>query len=165
MKKPIPAPHPAPVLRLGDWPLPPYRYVPGLNPHPFRHSGGHAYTDGSAPQEDPGQLPRLWRRGSDLFDQRFYWEAHEAWEACWHHTPAGPRRQLQQGLIQAAAARLKLHMGHLSPAQRLQQIALGRLDAVLEAGETTVDSVDVAMTAQSIRDGFAPGRWPQIVGG
>lgn len=165
MKTPIPAPGTPKALRLPEWTLPPYRYVPGLNPHPFRHPDGHAYTDGSAPEEDPRQLLKLWRRGCDLFDQRFLWEAHEAWEACWHHTPEGPRRQLQQGLIQAAAARLKLHMGHHRPAQRLQRIALGRLAVVQDLGECVVDGVDVFRTAQSIREGFKGGRWPCIVGG
>ena len=165
MVTPIPAPSLAPRLRLEDCPLPPYRYVPGLNPHPFRHPDGHAYTDGSAPAEDPTQLPWLWRRGCDLFDHRYLWEAHEAWEACWHHTPAGPRRELQQGLIQAAAARLKLHMGHRRPAARLQRIALQRLDTVLQGPDAIVDGVDVAATAHALQAGFAAGRWPTIVGG
>ena len=110
-------------------------------------------------------MQTLWRRGCDLFDHRYLWEAHEAWEACWHHTAAGPRRELQQGLIQAAAARLKLHMGHHRPADRLQQTALRRLEVVLQAQPGPLDGVDVEQTAQAIRDGFAEGCWPRIVGG
>jgi len=139
MAEPIPPPDPPPHLRLPDFPLPPYRFVPGLNPHPFRHPDGHMYTDGSAPAEetwDPAvawESDRAWLRGMDLFDHRFYWEAHEAWEAIWHSVPRDdPYAELLQGLIQAAAFLLKQHMGHEAAAARLRSVCLGRLEDVQE---------------------------------
>ena len=98
--------------------MPPYRYVPGLNPHPFRHRDGHMYTDGSAPAPAGVWNPTLsWQKdtaflfAADLFDHRYYWEAHEAWEAMWHQTAAeSSDHKLLQSLIQYAAAILKHHI-------------------------------------------------------
>ena len=43
--------------------------------------------------------------GIELFNQRKYWEAHEAWEEIWKHAK-GSEKLFYQGLIQAAAALL-----------------------------------------------------------
>ena len=111
--------------------MPPYRYVPGLNPHPFRHAGGHMYTDGSAPAEEPWTPETDWREdkrhlfAADLFDHRFMWEAHEAWEALWHHAEDdSAERALLQGLICCAAASLKHHMAAPSAAAKLHARAV-----------------------------------------
>ena len=101
-----------------DFAFPSYRYVPGLNPHPLRHEGGHRSPRPAAREE-----ALLYAR--DLFDHRYLWEAHEVWEALWEDTAPGPERQVLQGLIQAAAFLLKRHMGH--PAPRLLAAAQGRL--------------------------------------
>lgn len=131
----LPAPESPPPLLVPDWPLPPYRYVPGLGPHPFRSAAGHLYTDGRAPAEqpwDPAQpwrTDRRWLRGIDLYNQRYLWEAHEAWEALWHHAPRGSAEaSLLQGLIQAAAGLLKRHMGEPAAAERLLVQATRRLE-------------------------------------
>ena len=123
------------------------------------------YRDGAPPPEpepsDHDGLRRLWLRGLDLYDHRYYWEAHEAWEACWHHTPPGPRRLLQQGLIQGAAAVLKRHLGHQRAMQRLQQAAADKLAAV---GVPTLDGVDVAATRAALLGALArTDGWPRIV--
>lgn len=159
----IPSP-PEPPPRRSAAPLPGYRYVPGLHPHPFRHPGGHSYTDGSAPPEDPAAAPGAWARGCELFDHRYYWEAHEAWEACWRHTPPGPRRELCQGLIQAAAALLKRHMGHHRAADRLFGVACRRLQAA-RGGGACLDGVDVDATLAVIEAAYPAGGWPQLVYG
>ncbi len=101
-----------------QFPFPPYRYVPGFNAHPLKHQDGHRSP---RPQERGEAL--LYAR--DLFDHRFYWEAHEVWEALWKQTSPGPERERLQGLIQAAAFLLKRHMGH--PAPRLLKAARDRL--------------------------------------
>ncbi|MCP4806768.1 MAG: DUF309 domain-containing protein [Proteobacteria bacterium] len=135
MSGPIDPPEPTPRRRVAE-PLPPYRYVPGWNPHPFRHVGGHMYTDGSAPAEAPWDPDGAWQRderwlyGLDLLDQRYWWEAHEALEALWHHAPPGAVRDLLQGLIQTAAHRLKRHMGHTRAAGTLADRARARLTTV-----------------------------------
>ena len=66
--------------------MPPYRYVPGVNPHPFRHEGGHMYPDGSAPSETSWFPYADWREDSrflfavDLFDLAR--EAHRPGRPC-----------------------------------------------------------------------------------
>jgi hypothetical protein len=97
--------------------LPAYRHVPGLTPHPITDPLGHLYGKGewlSMPERL--SLPADWRRcdpylfGVDLFNRRYLWEAHEAWEVVWnavgHESPPGV---FVQGLIQAAAALLQAH--------------------------------------------------------
>lgn len=116
--RPLEAPAGAPP-RLGNQPLPPYRHVPGLTPHPVTHAEGHSFCAHAEPSQIAGlELPRDWRlcadylEGVDLFNRAYFWEAHEAWEALWHavghDTLVG---RYLQGLIQASAALLKQHAG------------------------------------------------------
>jgi uncharacterized protein len=45
----------------------------------------------------------LFTRGIELFNTRYFFEAHEAWEEIWLHT-APPEKTFLQGLIQITAA-------------------------------------------------------------
>ena len=64
---------------------------------------------------DPDSL--LW--GMDLFNQGYYWEAHEAWEALWRAAIRGSaEHNLLQGLILLAAAGVKLRECKLGAARR-----------------------------------------------
>lgn len=170
MRRPIPAPDPAPALRAPHVPLPPYRYVPGLDPHPFRHVGGHLYTDGSAPVEAPWQ-PGPWRQdprwlhGLDLFDQRYYWESHEVFEALWHQVePNSALGQGLQGLIQAGASVLKRHMGQPRAADRLHGVARARLLAVSVTVGARWRGVDLPATVAALDAFSRGGDWPRLVG-
>lgn len=155
MLRPIPAPDPPPARRVNTA-LPDYRYVPGLNPHPFRHQGGHLYTDGSAPAEALWNPDQPWDRDErylyalDLFDQRYWWEAHEAWEALWHSaTPGTSIHTLLQGLIQLSAHRLKQHMGQ--DAGRLRAAAHRRLDEVRTAEGSPWRGVDLEALLKTLK--------------
>ena len=169
MPHPLPAPDSPPPLRLPDAPLPPYRYVPGVHPHPFRHRDGHLYTDGRPPPEPawtpvPWEDDRAWLRGMDLFDHRYYWEAHEVWEAIWHCVPRGdPFHGLLQGLIQAAAFALKRHMGHEEAAARLLSRAERRLREAAAPGAVQ-RGVDLPATIAALRAFSAGGPWPVLSG-
>ena len=95
------------------------------------------YTDGSAPSEVfwnpdmPWDQDEQYLHGADLFDHRYYWEAHEAWEALWHIAqPETPVHRLLQSLIQFAAATLKSHTGHQRGALLLYERATNRLQTV-----------------------------------
>ena len=107
------------------------------------------YTDGSAPREEPWDPDGDWQRderwlyGLDLLDQRYWWEAHEALEALWHHAPPGPVRDLLQGLIQTAAFRLKRHMGHGRAAGTLADRSRARLVRVQAAHGDAWRGVDL----------------------
>jgi uncharacterized protein len=54
--------------------------------------------------------PCLW--GIDLFNNGYYWEAHESWEAAWHATGrCGPMADFCKSLIKFAAAGVKAREG------------------------------------------------------
>lgn len=132
---PLPAPAAPPPLRRPEVGLPAYRYVPGLQPHPIKGIGGHRHLVG-ARDDAPLGLPWWagWRfgHGLDLIDHGYYWEAHEALEHLWHGDPDdAQRRALLQGLIQAAASALTLHLGRLEAGARLAARSVARLRAAL----------------------------------
>jgi uncharacterized protein len=103
----------------GDRPLPERRHLPGRTPRPGVRS---------APERPValGVDPSDWWTcgdflyGVDLWNRRFFWEAHEAWEEPWRaagrNTPVG---RLLQGLILLAAGALKHELGADGPARRL----------------------------------------------
>lgn len=98
--------------------LPPYRYLPGRNLHP-----------------DEGHLPALgndaYLYGVDLYHAGFFFEAHEAWESLWLSLPKNDlKRTFLLGLIQNAAAQLKLTIGQPDPARLLSQRAMHYLELV-----------------------------------
>jgi len=102
---PIPPPRELPERFCGR-PFPPYRFVPGRCPHPHRDPAGHGV--GIAPSTPPNEA---WRYGVDLFNARFYWEAHEAWEAVWRTAERGSHAYLAtKGMIQITASLLTLYM-------------------------------------------------------
>jgi hypothetical protein len=131
---PIPPPDEAslPPRYAPERPLPPYRYVPGLLPHPSADPAGHSFGH---PEPDLEALPpEAWARsveyryGVDLFNRRYYWEAHEAWERVWHTCDKARTQGLfVQGLIQLAAALLKWHMGSEGGWRKLRRFAFEKL--------------------------------------
>ena len=118
-------------------PLPPYAYLPGgALPHPTQDARGHSHR--SEPPAPAGYLaPDRWREsrdylfGVDLYNAGFLWEAHEVWEGLWH---AAKHDELQadllQGLIQCAAAALKVPMGQPGGLARLARAGTERLERV-----------------------------------
>ena len=165
----IPPPTDPPLRRVPNVPLPAYRYVPGLQAHPFRHEGGHMYTDGSAPCEQPWNPETPWKVderylfGADLFDHRYYWEAHEAWEALWHSAaPDSNIHRLLQSLIQYAAATLKFHTGHQRGALRLYNRATERLEIVKEGVGPTFRGMQLDELHQRIHRFLRGGEWPTL---
>ena len=97
--------------------LPAYRFVPGLDPHPVIDPAGHSYGKPESSQRPlpPGEWPRNeeYLYGVDLFNRRYYWEAHEAWESAWRACDRDSAQgQFLQGLILIAAA-LRVTFGFL----------------------------------------------------
>ncbi|MDG2385329.1 MAG: DUF309 domain-containing protein [Pirellulaceae bacterium] len=114
-----------------DWPqrllperaLPPYSYVTGKFPHPVRDAAGHQFGQPDR-VEDPLN-PSEWRQsesyrfGIDLFNQGYYWEAHESWEGCWHAVErTGAVGSFLKALIKLAAAGVKAREGRPAGVQR-----------------------------------------------
>jgi predicted metal-dependent hydrolase len=66
------------------------------------------------------------KRGIDLFNEREFWHAHEAWEELWL-VARGERKRFLQGLIQLAAAYHHVKRGTLRGAARLFDAAIEKL--------------------------------------
>ena len=134
------APDPGLTRYAPGRPFPPYRFVPGLNPHPVSHPQGHSFR-GGAHEPPPARLdiPR-WREseeylyGCDLYNFAYWWEAHEAWEGLWHLTTKSDSLGLfLQGLIQLSASQLKRHMGEPVGTEKLATLGLDKLALVAAA--------------------------------
>ena len=108
---PITGPNPLPTRRIHSYSLPTYRFVPGLQQHP-NLSQTHGFPE--------IQLEDCWAYGWDLYENHYWWEAHEVWERLWKALPLDsdekwgndhPKRLYIQGHILLSASRLLEHMG------------------------------------------------------
>lgn len=150
------------MVRYTDLPLPDYAFLPGVNPHPTADPRGHSHR--RPPRDFPWQPPEAWSAcaaylyGCDLFNEGFYWEAHEAWEGLWMACPRGSVQACYlQGLIQAANALLKQRMDRPGAVARLRAEALRHL-AVAPA---RFMGLDVRAWAQALSAHLeAPQRYP-----
>ena len=143
-------------------PLPAYRFVPGLHPHPVRDPAGHSYE--AVPRRsrlgpwDPAAWRVLcdWLAGVDRFNTFYFWEAHESWEGLWAGLPrVSPPARLLQGLIQIAAALLKIHLGSPLGAAALSHDGLDKL-AESAADQPTLLGLDLRETTSNFHHYFRP---------
>lgn len=124
-----------PLPPFPDWPryaperpLPRYRYVPGLHPHPISDPAGHSY--GHRASASDGDFAYA----VDLYNFAYWWEAHEAWEGSWQKLDRrAEEAQFLQGLIQTSAGLLKAHLGSRGGTEALLGEALRRLEPVARA--------------------------------
>lgn len=145
-----------------DRSFPAYRYVPGVHPHPLRDPAGHSYQPQTrrtrhAPWEASAWRTLVdWLFGVDLFNAFFFWEAHESWEGLW---AAQPRRSavavFLQGLIQIAAALLKIHLGSPAAAATLSHQGLSKLSASA-ASHSSLLGLDLRATITQFTHYFRP---------
>jgi hypothetical protein len=118
--------------------LPPYRYIPGLNPHPRRDPRGHQYGRVEAPvaftPASEWRRNETYRHGVDLFNHAYFWEAHEAWEGLWHAAVSDATcRDYLKGMIQCAGAMLKHHASDGELGHSLARSALALLAPIERA--------------------------------
>ena len=104
-------------IRYSSKNFPPYRYVPGMHPHPTNSPEGHSY--GEEDEEHEKWDSDLWKDnedylfGIDLYNYHYYWEAHEAWEGLWVAAVRNSsEHRFLQGLIKCGAALLKIRMAN-----------------------------------------------------
>jgi predicted metal-dependent hydrolase len=147
--------------RYSRKPLPPYRYVRGVHPHPTRDPRGHSYIEATSHERHLPWHPDEWRTvsdwlyGVDLFHRFYFWEAHEAWEGLWTVMPReSAPALLLQGLIQIAAALLKLHGGQLHGMRILSESGLHKLQQVA-AIHPLLLGLDIPETMQEFASYFA----------
>ena len=123
--------------RYSGRPFPAYAFLPGRDPHPTRDPRGHSYSEArEAPP--PSVDPEGWEAcpdylyGVDLYNHGYLWEAHEAWEGLWHVSKHDPvQADFLQGLIQCAAACLKVPMEQPRGLERLSALGTERLEGVV----------------------------------
>jgi uncharacterized protein len=167
----IPDPGDRGIPRYSPRPLPAYRFVPGLQPHPIRDPRGHSYTPAPLAKRHTRWNPDEWRSlddwlyGVDLFNRFYFWEAHEAWEGLWATAARGTAESLMlQGLIQIAAGLLKVHVGVASGARTLSSQGLDKLQRarVLQPELLGLDVRDTAACFSTYFSPLACGALPAI---
>ena len=136
--------------------FPPYAFLPGRDPHPTRDPAGHSYGHAVPP---PSYLPPArWRQnepylwGVDLYNHAYLWEAHEAWEDLWHVSKHDRSQALHlQGLIQCAAAWLKIPMQQPRGVARLSELALEKWSTVASSARGPYMGLDLDAFARAVR--------------
>ena len=130
--------------------FPPYAFLPGRDPHPSGDPAGHSF--GHVAEVAPAPHPAdAWRTnedylfGADLYNHGYLWEAHESWEGIWHPTKKTDPVQADflQGLIQCAAATLKVPMEQPKGLERLAEAGTARLERVARAAGSPYMGLDV----------------------
>jgi uncharacterized protein len=120
--------------RYSSLPLPAYRFVPGVTPHPRRHPAGHSYGQPepalSALAPDHWQTSDPYLYGVDLYNFAFWWECHEVFEGFWRAAPNTEQGCFFRALIHVAAAHLKISMGSPASAERLSLAAFERFQTL-----------------------------------
>jgi predicted metal-dependent hydrolase len=131
-------------MRRSALPLPATRYLPGAEPRQVRP---HAEPAAWATLDDA----ELWAYAVDLFNARYYWEAHEAWERLWRAAaPHSAEAAALKGLIQIAAALLKVQVGNEGAARRLASRGVALLCGAAERREA-LHGLRLAAVARAAR--------------
>lgn len=139
--------------------LPSYRYAPGWLPHPSADPEGHSY---GKPEPDVPHFPaEQWALdeeylyGVDLFNRRYYWEAHEAWEYVWHGCDKARTQGLfVQGLIQLSAALLKWHLGSEAGTRKLYENAMQKFAPARRESPDSYMGIPVAAWLEEVEHCF-----------
>ncbi len=115
--------------------FPPYSFVPGYWPHPTRDTDGHSFNHSGAKALPLD--PKSWTdcpdylRGIELFDNGYYWEAHESWEGVWLVLGRkGDTALLLKALIKLAAVGVKVRQQAPGAARSLLGQVQGHLTAL-----------------------------------
>jgi predicted metal-dependent hydrolase len=100
--------------------------------------------------------------GVDLFNNGYYWEAHEAWEGLWRAAgKVGVTAEFLKGLIKLTAAAIKIREGRSVGAVHLAEGAIGHLEHVAaSSGSPTYAGLEIASairTAEGIRSSVRDG--------
>lgn len=141
-----------------DQPFPSYAFLPGRDPHPTRSSAGHSYSTEAEPPADYFESDD-WRSnadylyGCDLYNHGYLWEAHEAWEGLWHQCKHdASQTEFLQGLIQCAAASLKVRMQQPRGLAKLSAFGLERLERVIASEGPLYMGLDVLDFVAAFRE-------------
>jgi len=143
--------------------FPPYRYVPGLHPHPTNSLDGHSY--GEEDDESGKWDSELWKAnqeylfGIDLYNYHYYWEAHEAWEGLWIASVRNSsEHRFLQGLIKLGAALLKIRMAEYEIQDLIgaRNLARSGIDLLSKVGIDQFMGLDISKFLESYQDFVNP---------
>ena len=158
----LPPPKNNPPRRLAQISLPAYRFVPGLHPHPTKDPRGHSFARSEFEEvSETGSWTTAtdWLFGLDLFDFRFYWEAHEVWEARWKLLE-GDDKAFLQGMILSSACLLQRHMGRKQIAAKSWRRAKELLNPALRNDQWR--GIELVQFIQCMDLELPRGGWPVI---
>ena len=129
-------------------PLPAAAFVPGragsVRPAAAPEIEGRTLPPGSWRENE------AWLFGADLWNHGFLWEAHEVWEQVWRAPFDARQAELLRGLIQCAAAGLKIAVGTRRGADRLARAGTERIERAA-AGEVRTMGLDACAFAAAFR--------------
>jgi len=153
-------------------PLPEYRYVRGVNPHPRRHADGHSY--GKRLETQP--LTQWdWQENEDflfaidLYHGAYLWESHEPWTTLLESSqPDTPESNLLQALLMNSAAQTAAFENNPRRASIRSQTARWRLARIRAKGfagpENRFMGFDISDLIDQIVRHYTP-VWKQIENG
>ena len=128
----------------------------------MRDPGGHSYDPNPSLRRHADWRVEEWRTlddwlwGVDLFNAFFFWEAHEAWEGLWAAKPRDTDPALLlQGLIQIAAALLKVHLRSLAGARSLAESGTDKLNSITTRAPQLL-GLDLARALSDFQNYFHP---------
>ena len=143
--------------------FPPYRYVPGIHPHPTNSSEGHSY--GEEDVDHNKWDSNLWKAnedylfGIDLYNYHYYWEAHEAWEGLWIASVRNSsEHRFLQGLIKVGAALLKIRMAEYEIQDLIgaRNLARSGIDLLSKVGIDQFMGLEIPRFLESYQDFVNP---------
>lgn len=139
-----------------------YAHRPGQTPHPRSHPNGHSR---GTPEPEPEPITAdKWRENSDylfgfdLYNEGYFWEAHEAWEHLWRGAgDHSAQRDFLQGLIQVAGCALKTAIDNQEGAAALAARAVDHLERAAQDVGSQYMGVDILRITSMLRaTGTAP---------
>jgi len=143
--------------------FPPYRYVPGLHPHPTNSPDGHSFDEED--EEHKKWDSELWKTnqgylfGIDLYNFHYYWEAHEAWEGLWISSVRNSSdHRFLQGLIKLGAALLKIRMAKYEIQDLIgaRNLARSGIDLLSKVGIDQFMGLEIPKFLKSYQDFVEP---------
>ena len=105
-----------------------------MTPHPISDKNGHSYNKSRIEfvqiSMDSWQRNEEYLYAIDLFNNAFYWEAHETLEEFWLKMDNAQYKLFLQGLIQVSAAYLKWVQGIAEGMNKLTSKGLKKISEV-----------------------------------
>jgi len=151
-----PAFQPPVIPTYSNKPMPEYRHLPFKTPHPYMDEGGHSYGQDLPKVESFDE--QNWQRcdtylfAIDLFNQGYWWEAHELLkQVCYCVGRDSQIGSFLEAVIQIAAGELKHFMQEEQGAQALIERGLSGL----QAPQPIFLGIDVAAFRTAIENSMA----------